>query len=230
MRLHSFFLLIALFAAANNSGDKLRMLKVGTFHGDEVTARTGEHWLALTKVGHAFRLKPVVLEIDRVHDEIVDENEHQRSGKNVEIRPELDALALVRGAGLVAGPVITAGENIAIDGSTEKPLALGAAHYTLALHCQPTPPVDGQQQERCELSISEGHNTRKLAAFTSYKEHGHREFAGERVPTVLWAGDMDHDGRLDLLIDTTNHYNVEVISLFLSSQARKPVHFTASGC
>ena len=227
MRTHSFLLLLAL----------LRLLKAGTFHGDEVSARSGEHWLALTEAKHGFRLEPVVLHIDRVYDAIADDDEKKHTGKEVTTLPELNsALALVRGAGLVAGPVTTAGKHVEIDGSTEKRLALGAATYTLALHCERTPPVGRQEQERCELSISESHKTQKLAAFTSYKEHGQREFAGERVPTVLWAGDMDHDGRLDLLIDTTNHYNVEVISLFLSSSARegelvgKPVRFSATGC
>ena len=38
---------------------------------------------------------------------------------------------------------------------------------------------------------------------------------------ILWAGDIDRDGRLDLLIDMSNHYNVSAPTLFLSSHAGK---------
>ncbi|MBI5473826.1 MAG: hypothetical protein HY961_15930 [Ignavibacteriae bacterium] len=38
-------------------------------------------------------------------------------------------------------------------------------------------------------------------------------------PTLRWAGDLDRDGRLDLLMDLTNHYNVSEPTLFLSSRA-----------
>lgn len=227
---------MALLFAAGKGGDGVRLLQVGTFHGDEVRAVTGERWLSLTKVGDAFRLEPVTLQIDRVHDEIVDESEKERSGKAVSIRPELEGVALVRGAGLVGGPVVTAGEGMSLEPFTEKPLALDAAHYKIAFRCEPAPPIDGQKQERCELSISSEGTTQNLAAFRAYEEQGQREFAAEHPPNVLWAGDLDHDGRLDLLIDTSDHYNVAVISLFLSSRAREgelvgnPVHFSATGC
>ena len=38
-------------------------------------------------------------------------------------------------------------------------------------------------------------------------------------PTLLFAGDLDRDGKLDLIFDTTDHYNVRRPTLFLSSQA-----------
>jgi len=236
MRIHSLLLGMAVLFAAGRGRDGVRLLQVGTFHGDEVRAATGERWLSLTKVRDAFRLEPVTLQIDRVHDDVVDDSEKEQSGKTVSIRPELEGIALVRGAGLVPGPVITAGEGISLEPVTEKPIVLGAAHYRIALRCASTPPVDGQKQERCELSMSRGGTTQKLAAFRAYEEQGQREFAAEHPPNVLWAGDLDRDGRLDLLIDTSDHYKVSVISLFLSSRARegelvgKPVHFSATGC
>ncbi len=36
---------------------------------------------------------------------------------------------------------------------------------------------------------------------------------------LLWAGDLDNDGFLDLILDTSNHYNVTELSLYLSSYA-----------
>ena len=55
---------------------------------------------------------------------------------------------------------------------------------------------------------------------------GYAESAGaapllgdDAMPALLFAGDLDRDGELDLLFDTTDHYNVSRPALFLSSQA-----------
>ena len=40
-------------------------------------------------------------------------------------------------------------------------------------------------------------------------------------PALLWAGDLDRDREIDLLINATNHYNVTHPMLFLSSQAEE---------
>ena len=39
---------------------------------------------------------------------------------------------------------------------------------------------------------------------------------GSGVPQVLFAGDLDRDGKLDLLVSTATHYNVGETTLFLS--------------
>lgn len=41
----------------------------------------------------------------------------------------------------------------------------------------------------------------------------------DEMTDLLWMGDIDQDGLLDLIIDTSNHYNVMEISLYLSSYA-----------
>jgi len=43
--------------------------------------------------------------------------------------------------------------------------------------------------------------------------------ADEGFPHVVWAGDLDRDGKLDLLLDLTWHYNVSAPTLYLSSRA-----------
>ncbi len=43
----------------------------------------------------------------------------------------------------------------------------------------------------------------------------------DSIYVLLWAGDIDRDGIPDLLIDTSNHYNISTIALFLSSKADK---------
>ena len=53
---------------------------------------------------------------------------------------------------------------------------------------------------------------------------------------LLWAGDLDGDGRLDLYMNLSTHYNVSARRLFLSSAAasgalvREVAVFQTTGC
>jgi len=47
----------------------------------------------------------------------------------------------------------------------------------------------------------------------------HEIAAGESTPSLLWAGDLDRDGQLDLLLDISNHYAARHYVLYLSSEA-----------
>ena len=77
-----------------------------------------------------------------------------------------------------------------------------------------------------------------LAAAVGYSEPAsHTMILGDDAsPTLLFAGDIDHDGKLDLIFDTTDHYNVRRPTLFLSSQSRPGgvildvAHYEATGC
>lgn len=48
-----------------------------------------------------------------------------------------------------------------------------------------------------------------------------RGWATDAIPKLMWAGDLDRDGKPDLLIDLAGHYNVSEPTLFLSSRVEK---------
>ena len=64
----------------------------------------------------------------------------------------------------------------------------------------------------------------------------HEIAVAEDTPSLLWAGDLDRDGQLDLLLDISNHYAARHYVLYLSSEADagdlvKPVaELFISGC
>jgi hypothetical protein len=41
----------------------------------------------------------------------------------------------------------------------------------------------------------------------------------DQMITIIWAGDLDGDNKVDLIIDTSRHYNVMIPTLYLSSKA-----------
>lgn len=63
-----------------------------------------------------------------------------------------------------------------------------------------------------------------------------KEVADSSFPSLLWAGDLDGDGKLDLIMDTTDNYNVRNVTLFLSTKAKpgklveKVVSHESTGC
>jgi len=58
----------------------------------------------------------------------------------------------------------------------------------------------------------------------------------DQAAQFVWAGDLDRDGKLDLYLIVSHHYNLAVHTLFLSSRARPGARvgpaaaFTRSGC
>jgi hypothetical protein len=51
--------------------------------------------------------------------------------------------------------------------------------------------------------------------------------------SLVWAGDLNRDGRLDLLLRASHHYNVDVLRLFLAGRdgrLHEVAAFQTTGC
>lgn len=215
------------------------LLPAGNFHGNEVDSLTGESWLALrVKEGQA-ALVPTRLRVEAVRDELLDAP-GQATGKQVS-STVADALVFLRGAGLRAGQVELA-RDVA-GGHSGRPhhdLRLGATAYRIRTHCVPTGVEQEQQRFSCELRLDSGVRRQVLARMDGYAETAAKDrepvLGDDANPHLIFAGDLDRDGRLDLVFDITDHYNVSRPTLFLSSQAgqgelvRQMAQFESVGC
>src|SRR5258705_2676957 len=196
----------------------IELLETGEFHGDEVTARTGEKWLGLHITVHHSTLLSYRLIVKAVHDDIGDEEE-QESGKQVSVDLPLQPVFLVKGAtGLSGGPVTTVfTEEPNFEKTLEKrspvELKLAASSYVLKV-------VGSEDGAKCsehayprdaKLVLMSGDVTQVLYSL--------EECGNEPYWYLLWAGDLDRDGKLDLYLSVSQHYNVSERRLFLSSQA-----------
>lgn len=213
----------------------------GRFHGNEPVAHDGERWLALRIGAQGAELIETTLQVRAVEDAILDAP-GERSGR--EVRSPLDEAGIVvylRGAGLRAGPVEQAAVAAAPVDAAPVParaVALLGQRYRLATRCDTVPfqRIDAQPQHRCRLVLGDGTREQALLETIAWHEPGLARLVTDASGEVLFAGDLDRDGRLDLVIDLSDHYNVSRPTLLLSSQARSgelvgaAATFEAVGC
>jgi hypothetical protein len=193
------------------------------FHGDEVPARNGESWLALVVAGSTAKLQAAKLVVEAVNDPVLD-GDDEKTGRSV-AAPGIEALVFLRGmAALKPGDVnVAMAESTPLDVARPLELRLGDKRLSLLSRCADSGDESGGI--RCEVVLDDGAVAQTL--FTTYavrEEGSDRITFGDAVPTVQFAGDLDRDGRVDLLIDTTDHYNLSRPTLFLSGAAKNGQH------
>ena len=199
----------------------------GSFHGDEPVATDGESWLGLRIDGDDAALVATVVRVRPIEDVVADDAPGQPSGREI-TSAQGDAIAMyLRGPRLRAGPIERAqtlpDASETVTSLPDYPLDFRGQRHRIAAHCDPEPVarVDGQAQFACRVVLDMQGRSQVLWATTGYFEPGATMLGlgDDASPNLLFAGDLDRDGKLDLLFDTTDHYNVRRPTLFLSTQA-----------
>jgi hypothetical protein len=217
-------------AAAEN-----KLLLPGRFHGEEVSAKSGQHWLALFQNGESGMLTEQALKVSPVKDELVDEGS-ANTGVSVSVARTPAPLFMVKGIpGLVPGKVRCVNITPLSELRKRRKLLLRFNNRTYQISLQIRTRTDPQTKDPLEsykLSLSDGKLTQTIADVRDCNLIP----GPDCPPTILWAGDLDHDGRLDLLVNIANDYNASAPTLFLSRRAghgklvRRAADFTTSGC
>lgn len=176
----------------------------GQYHGDEMAmgATPGDSWLGLYSTATGLAWRDAAPAFQHAVDPVMDVP-GQETGVEINV-PGDPPLLLVRGVpALHAGPV----RALAVP---NQPLGPGA-HVALenGFNLEATLNEEGAYQ----LKMVDAQGQVQVLVT-------HAVLYDETVPTLVLAGDLDNDGRLDLLIDTSNHYNLSRLTLFLSSSAK----------
>lgn len=203
------------------------------FHGDEVPAHDGETWLALVVADAKPRLQAVKLAVAAVNDPVLD-GPGDATGRSV-AAPGVDALVFLRGvAALKPGAVaVVVGEQTRLDATRPLELRLGARTLRIVSQCKDAP--DGAGGVTCDVALDDGAAAQTLFSTYGMRDGGTATF-GDGEPSLMFAGDLDRDGRIDLVLDTRDHYNMLRPTLFLSSAAKPGRHVaevakqTITGC
>ena len=218
-------------SAASPVETEIQLLQVGAFHGDEVSAESGEVWLGLYSTPDGYALISSRITVETVYDPFVD-NAGEKTGKVVSAEGQTRPLFLIKGLeapekGSIKtlsdeGAILSPGKslNLRLDDENESQLTvygegdIGPNGFT--------------SLENYSLELSKGHLSQELLAYSS---------TNGAIPTLLWAGDLDGDNQLDLVLNATPHYAViSAPMLFLSSMAKdgnliqKVAIFIATGC
>ena len=218
-------------SAASAAETKIQLLQVGAFHGDEVSAKSGEVWLGLYSTPDNYALIPSIITVETVYDPVVD-RPGERTGKVVTVEEGAHPLFLIKGLEVPKrGSVKTLSiEQVILSPGKSLNLKLGSQN-----ECHLTAYGEGDigpngftSLENYSLELSKGQFSQELLAYDS---------TNGAVPSLLWVGDLDGDNQLDLLINATPHYAVySAPMLFLSSMAKdgnlvqKVAVFVATGC
>lgn len=197
----------------------------GQFHGDEPIARDGESWLALHVDGNEALLVATTLKVRAVRDELLDEAD-ARTGLEISSPNDDRVIAYLRGDALKAGAIEAAAVASMDHRAAGLPyeLTFRGQPHTLSSHCEQQPRDAAAQQPQfdCRIELRTGGHAQALSKLTGYREHraATMSLGDDASPALIFAGDLDRDGKLDLIFNTTDHYNVSRPTLFLSSQSR----------
>lgn len=209
---------------------EVRILRTGTFHGNEVDAKTGEPWFGLIATEDGYRLVRTPITVTATHDPILDEDPQTRSGKDVQVDLDMVPIALVQGGDWSEGAVPSVDFEWSLEtAAAPLPLAFGDKHYeVLATWEGQGKPFGPEPLTNFRLVLKSNGRTQDLVT--------PEWCCDEAFPHLLWAGDLDRDGALDLLVEASHHYNVSTYVLFLSTAARegdlvgKVAEFSTTGC
>lgn len=225
-------ILLLLLVTANDAQSqklsaRVQLLEVGEFHGDEVKARTSGGWLGLFVSKSASTLRPTNIRVSRVFDPIVDDGTRTMTGKRVRIPQSIEPVFLVKNAPALRPGVIKTilAERTSLSVGESISLTLEKQHYQIKFVSTSNDAKPAPGNAKVQV-IREG-ITQPLFSNLSRDEGG---FA------ILWVGDLDGDGKLDLYVNAAPHDNVESKRLLLSSKAgngqlvREVARFDTTGC
>lgn len=196
--------------------DNIEILETGDYHGDEISAISGQEWWGVYSNTKGYSLQKVTIFVDSVHDVVLDDHPDQRTGKRVKVFTKNEPVFLLRGiSGMAKGildvPPHEAGKQL--PHGTKETFSLSAGHNCELIAAE-SKNADSHNTDykNYNLSFSCADQTQQLLEVP---------YLNDGVPSLLWAGDLDRDGKLDLYLDLTDHYNTSVPTLFLSSLAKE---------
>ena len=198
------------------------------YHGDEVTAKASQSWLGLyTNENGKAELKPTKITITMVNDQIIDEDPKLKTGKRVAVPGAQKPRFLLSGIpGLKAGPVVTSPINKKehLEVGEQLKLKVGTSEATLTVAGK----KNKEYRNNYTITLTSGGTKQQILR--------HKQIGADTAPSLLWCGDLDGDGKIDLIMDTTDNYNVSNVAVFLSGKAKpgslvkKVAEQFATGC
>ncbi len=191
--------------------EKPRLIEPGTFHASEISDADAGSWLGLFPEAERYAWRDAVVDVKAVRDDAVDTAD-QRTGREVSVRGGPSPVFLLRG-----------GEDLrvaTVDGYRE--LELRALHngdqIKLTLGSQQFLVRVANAHRRGDADMA-GSSLELVSNGVTQVLYSAPENASEPAWEILWAGDLDGDGKLDLYLQLGTDYSASERILFVSTKA-----------
>lgn len=198
-----------------------QVLTVGKFHRDEVRRNADKQkWYGLFQNKSGFYLAQTSLRLTRVHDPVLDGNENEKTGWNVQTSINDSAIILIEQLDYLSTRKVeqaVLSKNQLLPGDTLR-IKYSGLDYTI---------YATGDKKRIQNTTEEFEVTNYKLYLTASIKGQHRQSLlvahpnfDDQMITLIFAGDIDGDGILDLIIDTSRHYNARKPTIYFSKPAK----------
>jgi hypothetical protein len=196
----------------------VKVLTTGIFHEDEVwTPASKENWYGLFRNKTGFFLASTGINTTRIHDVVIDEKETDKTGWKVETKLKDTCLVLIEALPFLnehtVQNIVLPSEQV-LPGDTFRFAFMGADYRIFATGGRKRVADETYEVWNYKLYIEANKNGRKLTELLVA-----RASFDDTMISIIFAGDIDGDGLLDLIIDTSSHYNATIPTIYLSKPA-----------
>lgn len=207
----------------SDSNYLIDILQTSQYHDDEIEDGFDEQlphepWYGLFIGPETYHIDKAVIKTTRVNDPIMDDDESEKTGWLIETTNPDPALLLMNNAEFTTSPIDFVKPEVSelYPGDS---LQFTFLKNTYTLFATGTKIRDsyGSEFYSCE-NYKLFLQTKRDGKLITELLVAHENFDDAMV-YILFAGDIDRDGKLDLLLDNARHYNVGNPTLYLSSGA-----------
>jgi hypothetical protein len=186
--------------------EQRRLIEAGTFHANEVSDADAGAWLGLFPEGKGYAWRDATVDVKTVRDDTVD-GPDQSTGREVSVRGGGHPVFLVRGGEHLRVASVAGFRELelrALRNGDQIKLNIGTQQFVLRV----ANPRRGGDADMAGSSLELASNGITQTLYSA------PENANEPDWEILWAGDLDGDGKLDLYVQLGDER-----ILFVSTQA-----------